>query len=463
MYSTRYPPPDRPHVTLTGFKTCEILEGATFFTDLELELPGVIAPLDANNADILVKYIEDTVEQMLLHPELRHDNIQRMTKVTSDLNIDFLKRGVCWNVAQGNLQWWKPYVRFGSNLKDKFSGRVLRTINSEAAFPFLNFDGNLGIPNSLHITSKPSYKLAYVLMVHADSENIAALIDALADPTVFIYIHVDVFAPDSFHQKINKLVKGRPDIAVMPRPLAVTWSHVSLVWVEVRAFFDLLDLIRFDYVINLSGMDYPLKSAKTIYEHLNKKPGSNWIWWSTEDKNMWQLDYRVHNMFHCREHRFEWASRCVFSPEPHGWREFDGFKDLFPRLYKTSQWMILHHSAVSYLRKSEAAKLLLMHSEHASIPDEMFFSTFYAASPFGGRTYRDPKRLMYWDGGSHPYEWTSNDEAVVRAWAYHFLWMRKVDVVGDPKLKEILDDIRAKDVMSSQIVLHYEGGIIPVD
>src|SRR5579859_1570434 len=36
-----YPPPHRPYIHLTGFKFCDVLENATFFTDLELDVPGI--------------------------------------------------------------------------------------------------------------------------------------------------------------------------------------------------------------------------------------------------------------------------------------------------------------------------------------------------------------------------------------------------------------------------------------
>ena len=457
-----YPPPHRPYIHLTGFKFCDVLENATFFTDLELDVPGINDYLSSSNAERLVEYIDHSVEQLLGHPEF-HGSFQRQAHFTDELTTDPLKRGVCWNVAQGNLVWWKPYVRFGQILVGKFGGRVLRTVDS-SALSFLNFDGSQ-TPRELvaEVTSKPHYNLAYVVMVHANAENVKALIDALADPTVFIYLHVDLNAVESFHEEIRELVKGRDHIAVMPHPLAVSWAHVSLIWVEIRAFFDLLDLISFAYVINLSGADYPLKSAKTIYKTLERKGGSNWMWWSTDYKNSWELDTRWYNMYHCREHGGTSQGRCSITTEINGYREFDGYKDLFPRLFKTSQWLILHRSSVEYLRSSESAKLLLMHAEHTLMPDEIFFSTFFAASPFNAKTYRDPKRLMFWNGGSHPYDWTGEDKAVIKSWAKHFMWIRKVDVIRDPELKKVLDDVRQKDKMSNRIVLKYHGGIIPVD
>ena len=332
--------------------------------------------------------------------------------------------------------------------------------------PFLNFDGREDPKAMVPATLRPHYRLAYVLMVHHKPENVAALVDALADKNVFIYIHVEVFAPNSFYEEIQEIVRTRKHVALMPTRFAVSWAHVSLIWVEVRAFFDLLDMISFEYVINLSGADYPLKSAKTIYQHLEKKPKSNWVWWKTDgEKTAWEIEGRTHYMFHCREGEIEGErDKCNFYPmNIQGYREFDGFKDLFPQVLKTSQWMILHRSAVEYLRSSEAGKLLLMHFEHSLIPDELFFSTFLASSPFNTRTFRDPKRLMFWYGGSHPWEWTKGDEESINFWEKHFFWIRKVDVGSNPQLKETLDGIRRKDRMSDRMVLEYKEGIIPVD
>jgi Core-2/I-Branching enzyme len=401
---------------------------------------------------------------LLAHPEYQ-GNFQRESKFTDDFTADSLKRGICWNVAQGNLLWWKPYVKFTQNLEGKYAGRVLRTIHSNSAFPFLNYDRNHPNHPIVSPSEKPHYRLAYIVMVHQDAENVEALLDALEDPTVFIYLHVDLSSPQSFHQVISNLVKDRENIAIMPNPFAITWSHISMLWVEIRAFFDLLDLISFDYVINLSGSDYPLKSAKTIFDHLERKPQSNWLWWKADgSKTIGDLETRFLPMYHCREYGGDWKNRCLMQPwEPKGQREFTGYSDLFPQLFKTSQWMILHRSTVEYLRTSEAGKLFLMHSEHTAIPDEMFFATLLATTPFNGRTFRDPKRLMFWNGGSHPYVWTGENKGVIKAWEKHFLWIRKVDVTRDQQLKGLLDDIRQEDKMSNRIVLKYKEGIIPVD
>jgi Core-2/I-Branching enzyme len=448
-------------VTLEGFTFCDMLNGATFFTDILLDVPGIEQTLEASNAHLLVKYIDDVAQSTLDNPQYRDNDLQRETRITEDMIMDPLKRAICWNVAQGNLQGWNISIKPEQDLSEKFAGRVIRTIDAEVALPFLNYDGHL-TPKSLRKVNS-RYKIAYILMVHENVKNVEALIDALADPTVFIYVHVDFFAQPLFKQEILEMANDRSDIAIMPSQLAVSWAHVSLVWVEIRAMFDLLDLIQFDYLINLSGMDYPLKSAKTIYNHLQQRPNSNWMWLSASERNLFELGLRLNHVYHCQDAPQQGEHQCYFSEGRYGGvREFDGFRDLFPQWYKTSQWMILHRKAVEYFRQSESGKLFIVHAEHACVPDEWFFSTFFAASPF--RTMRDPKRLIYWNGGSHPWQWTFQDMSVIQSWAEHFFWIRKVDVTVDPQFKKALDAILREDKMSEELVLYYnEGGIIPVD
>jgi hypothetical protein len=346
-------------------------------------------------------------------------------------------------------QNWRSFVRQRpqESWEGKHAGRILRTIDSNITFPFLNFEANVTAAQE----PKQHYRLAYILLVHNNLPNLVALIDALADPTVFIYIHVDYSAPHGFQQQVRETFDRRHNIAVMETTFPISWGHMSLLWAQLRAFFDLLDLITFDYVINLSGSDYPLKSASLVYQTLARQPQSNWLDWA--DDNDWELHYRTENMFHCRDELGGDPQKCYFPHWVTGRRSYDGFADLFPRRYKIRQWLILHRSTVEYLRTSEAVKLLMMYAEHTCVPDEMWLGTILAASPFIGRTYNDAKRLVVWrEEAAHPHDWTYRDQATLEKWQDPFLWVRKVDVTGDPRLKEILDGF-VRDALISNVTV----------
>jgi hypothetical protein len=459
MFSAVYPPADRPFIRLDGFKVCTCLNHATFFTDLDLDLPSGETTFNSTTAAEFVQLIDYTARKLLERSD-RVRMYQRQAQVTANVTVDFAVRGMCYTLAQGFAHGddWPVIIahRPWEVLSKKYAGRLLRTIDSQSALPFLNYASEQP-PDRSNSDSKPHYNLAYVILVHNNPKKVEALVDALSDPTVFIYLHIDLSAPDSFKTSIRKLAKSRQNIAIMPTEFAISWGHISLLWVEFRAFFDLLDLIDFDYVINLSGSDYPLKSAKTIYQHLERRPGSNWIYWND---GSWQIEHRLDHMFHCTD---KTSSKCGLDDTAREWRSWAGLHDLFGHRYKSSQWVILHRSGVEYLRDSEAAKLLLTWAEHTLCPDEMILPILYAASPFVNQTYRDPKRLMRWNGGLHPEDWHSGDKDSIWYWQRHFFWIRKVDVVAEPELKKILDEVRHNDEMWEGAVAPFGGGIVPVD
>jgi hypothetical protein len=118
---------------------------------------------------------------------------------------------------------------------------------------------------------------------------------------------------------------------------------------------------------------------------------------------------------------------------------------------------------VEYMRSSEAGKLLFTWAEHTICPDEMILPTFFAASPFVNRTFKDPKRLMRWTRGMHPQEWSVEDKDSIRWWQKYFFWIRKVDVIVEPTMKEILDQVRCYDEKWDGAVAPFNGEIVPVD
>ena len=315
------------------------------------------------------------------------------------------------------------------------------------------------------VTITPEYRedfAAYLILIHDKPENVEALIDALLSPddSVFIYLHIDAEnfeATVPYTREILQNVQARKNVALMETRFAITWGHISMLWAEIRGFFDLLDMISFDYVINLSGSDYPLKTATVIYDHLQRRPGGNWLYWNDGGG---QLNWRLESMFHClggSEENCRWAQT--------GWefRSWKSLEDLFQHKYKGSQWLILHYDAVQYLRHSERAKLLLMWAEHTLCPDEMILPILFAASPFVNKTYQDPKRLLHWNGGQHPRTWTIREKWDIEYWQRYFFWIRKVDVVQDKELKALLDGIRETGEMWDGAVADFKWGVVPVD
>jgi Core-2/I-Branching enzyme len=462
-----YPPPNRPFLVVEGFQFCRSLNRATFFTDIPVDFPSGPSPLTRKNIPEFTSLIDYTARKLLERRDRRE--YQREVRVTHYYRDDFAARGMCFSLVQGfhegggdfpSLQWGQKWNAYPSQ------GRLLRSVDGQIIFPFLNFDGvdKVPLPPALIRHQKQHFKIAYVVMIHNNVENVASLLDALLDNDdegdVFVYLHVD-YGKDfwltyGFFKEIQRLARERKNVKVMETRFPISRGHISILWAQLRAFFDLLDMITFDYVVNLSGSDYPLKKGKVIWEHLERRSGGNWIYWNDGG---WQADQRLDRMYHCLGKEGDLS--CALDQNPREYRSWSGMSDLFRNRYKGSPWLILHYSAVEYLRTSSRTKLLLIWSEHTLCPDEMFFPIFFAASPFVNKTYRDPKRLMRRDERLQLMDWTVGDRWDIEYWQKYFCWIRKVDVVKDKELKELLDAIREKGEMWEGAVADFKWGAVP--
>lgn len=141
--------------------------------------------------------------------------------------------------------------------------------------------------------TRPSYKIAYQILAHdiASAENIKLLITKLDSKDSIVMIHVDVKSPelrDSLLEFIrDRLSSGRDDnVFLQTRCFGIIWGHVSIVHAQIQGFFELIDLADWEYVINLSAYDWPLKKSSDIYNVLKENGTSSWIeyWKDPESK-----------------------------------------------------------------------------------------------------------------------------------------------------------------------------------
>ncbi|RKO95040.1 hypothetical protein CAUPRSCDRAFT_13186, partial [Caulochytrium protostelioides] len=156
----------------------------------------------------------------------------------------------------------------------------------------------------------------------------------------------------------------RTNVFVIDPSFSLSWGGSSIVFVQLEGFFSLLDLASWDYVINLSGYDYPLQSTLSIHTYVSKFPGKIWINWWEE----WEVESRITRpMFPLKN--FAWCEGPASAPN----RNYEAtMGDRFPKI-KHHQWMILSREFIEHLRVDRDAHDLLAWMEHTWIPDESYF------------------------------------------------------------------------------------------
>jgi hypothetical protein len=110
------------------------------------------------------------------------------------------------------------------------------------------------------------------------------LLDNLNDGNAIILIHVDEGANQlykSIENYINSLDLKSRHIFLAEKTYANIVGHISLVYTNLSGFFELRDLADWDFVINLSNYDWPLRRNNEIHRILSLHNGSSYIdYWS---------------------------------------------------------------------------------------------------------------------------------------------------------------------------------------
>ncbi len=174
-----------------------------------------------------------------------------------------------------------------------------------------------------------------------------------------------------------------------------------MVQAELNGMNYLLKLnLNWDFFINLSGQDYPLKSQKIIRDYLTENIGNNFIKIANQLTERPETMNRIENYFVETNDGF---SGITFR------RAY--LKDVIP--YIGGQWMILTRECCEFICNSGEAKKFEEYYLNTLIADESFFQTVLMNTSFKGVLINDDKRAIIWipDGDIklRPKTFTSED------------------------------------------------------
>ncbi|KAJ3216118.1 hypothetical protein HDU67_009919 [Dinochytrium kinnereticum] len=383
------------YVRVNGFKYCDMLNNATFDSLAHVYVWGTTV---ARRDPLVEEFVQ------LIDSESRRMSNMLYDNYPATLNSKDVKRFTCYAVADGSNSM--------ANLTDT---QLLHQIDSHQyispIIPAIS-------PSPSRIPgSRRKYKIAFLLMAHgkmANLENIINLLNVLDDGSAIILIHVDLKANDLYEQVSRHVADREAKMNAKLRPnkppqmgnifMAQTrfhgyWGHISLVWMQLSGFWELLDLADWENIINLSAADYPLRYSRDMHTMLSSPAykGRDFVErWEDNSESATRMT-RPHiprlgtsrdgiSLFHPRE------SGVTFPPFPR-WK-----------ICKHHQWMILTPDFVKFLRSSNDALMALAFMEHTWIPDETYFCFVLINTPkYGHKSVNGNKRFLKFNLGSmHP-------------------------------------------------------------
>jgi hypothetical protein len=297
--------------------------------------------------------------------------------------------------------------------------------------------------------------IAYIVSAYKLPAQLVRLVRRLDGPGTSTYIHVDAKTDERTFQAMTEPLAQLRNVHFLPRH-ACHWGDFGHVRASLKALRALIESGRaFDYVVLLTGQDYPLRSQGAIAETLRARASSvfmsprplphvHWTGGGTDRIDRWHFRAAGRALsFPGSPFRRNWLNRAWSLPAqllrlrrsfPAGMQPWGG----------SSYWMMpadcaryideFVHDRPDYVR----------FFERVLIPDEIFFHTIVMNSAFAGRVAGDDLRYVDWSqDADHPKLLTTAD--FERMMASSALFARKFDPDVDAVVLDLIDRSIARE------------------
>ncbi|MBE9036803.1 beta-1,6-N-acetylglucosaminyltransferase [aff. Roholtiella sp. LEGE 12411] len=247
--------------------------------------------------------------------------------------------------------------------------------------------------------------LAYLVLAHNTPNHLCKLIDALNSPNVQFFIHIDAKSNNSlFKEKIN-----HQNVAFIQDRVSVYWGEFSTIKATINLIREALNSQhKFDYLILISGSDYPLKSASYINDYFAQRAGTEFInlveMPNQEVSKLLDRLYKYqpqtldNNGFYRIVMRIFSAVINKVLPWKRDYKK--GLGNLKP--YGGSQWWALSADACHYILSFvETNPKIVKFFQNTLTPDEIFFQTIIGNSRFREKVAKN-LTFTQWQGVEHP-------------------------------------------------------------
>lgn len=271
--------------------------------------------------------------------------------------------------------------------------------------------------------------IAYLVLVHRFPAQFKRMFKAIHDPANYYLIHVDKNSGPELEADIRRFLRGFPNSEILKGHRAL-WGGYSLVDAELRGMAQLLEMgADWEFFINLSGQDYPLKSQDEIATFLKRNRGKEFI------KVLDQREARPETMERIGRYAIEFEKRIVRTPFP---RRF--MSGVSP--YIGNQWMIVSRRFCEFVCHDPQAQRYKAFYRNTFIADEGFFQTVMMNTTAHGEIVSDDLRKIDWvpDGDIKLRPRTFIAEDASELLASPCLFARKFDVTVDEEVLDIIDD-----------------------
>jgi hypothetical protein len=298
-----------------------------------------------------------------------------------------------------------------------------------------------------------NFKIAYVILAHQYPDLLSRLVERLSCPYADFFIHIDRSKDiKPFQASLSRIKIGVSSVTFIKRTRS-PWGSIGLVKATLDAFIKILQsLTIYDYVIILSGQDYPLKSNNEILSFFKENYGKNYMSYflCTDDicKEEWKLKIvtnrlgKYHINLFGKRYEYPSESNILLNFFFSTFLEKERRHPCYLKPYADSQWFCITIDAVKYiLNFIEMHPDFLHYHRYTYIPDELFFQTILLNSEGSLRESIVNNNLKYIDWSKpdvfHPMIFSENH--FTELMASKKLFARKFDPNICSNILDIID------------------------
>ncbi len=116
-------------------------------------------------------------------------------------------------------------------------------------------------------------KICYLILAHNNPRHFAKLLDAIADGSSSVFVHVDAKSAISDFR-----TRARDNVIFLDNRVSIGWGGFSMITASLNLLRESLKSdAEHDYYCLLSGNDYPIKSVQYIGKYLEDNHGKQFM------------------------------------------------------------------------------------------------------------------------------------------------------------------------------------------
>ena len=269
--------------------------------------------------------------------------------------------------------------------------------------------------------------IAYVISAYKLPGQLARLVHRLSAPGTSFTIHVDRRTTRPVDRAMREGIADVPGVRFLPRHRCY-WGGFGPLRSTLKAIDDLLGRrVDFDYVVLLTGQDYPLRSAAEIAAALDAAAGTSFM-------SSWPLPHATWDGRGGldRAERWHLVGPRRFHVSVPRWRTLG-----LPLRGGSTYWCLARPLVEHVHSVTRARPEVVRFFEHAYLPDELFFQTLLGDSQHATSIVDDNLRYVDWSTTPAPKILTMEDLPALLASGK--LFARKFDATVDAGVLDALD------------------------